>query len=339
MRNGLNVSSSLNCDSIAYAILNGSDRISGAPPSVCVFGREEMFADCSGASRETFACWGLWAFSSDHAFPRSGLVKADVALHPLQNNRILLPQEERHTWISTSHSDRRNMANTNEPPLKTGADIAHTIAKAGLSTLPIVGGPAAELFAAIVQPPIERRRDEWMRSVGQLLSELQIKGVDIETLKNNEQFIDTVLQATQVALRNHQERKRSALRNAIANSAVGRTPNDMTRQMFLRYIDEFTEEHLMILELFADPPGWFARHGNPFPNLSMGGLSHILENAFPVLQNARPLYDQIWKDLYQRGLVNTEGLHAMMTGNGLTASRVSDFGERFLAFIRTPEAF
>ena len=230
------------------------------------------------------------------------------------------------------------MDDTNQPPSKTVGDIAHAITKAGLSVIPIVGAPAAELFAAIVQPPLERRRDEWMRTVGETLSKLQTKGIDLEGLKDNEQFIDTVLQATQVALRNHQETKRAALRSAIANSATGRAPDDMLRQMFLRYIDEFSEEHLMILELFADPPGWFNRHDRQFPNINMRGLSHILEDAFPSLQNARSLYDQIWKDLYQRGLVNTEGLHTTMSGNGLQAKRVSELGSQFLAFIRMPEA-
>ena len=230
------------------------------------------------------------------------------------------------------------MDDMNQPPSKTGRDAAHAVAKAGLSAVPIVGAAAAELFAAIVQPPIERRRDEWMRTVGEMLSELQTKGIDLEGLKDNEQFIDTVLQATQVALRNHQETKRAALRGAIANSAIGSTPDAMRRQMFLRYIDEFSEEHLMILELFADPSGWFTRHDRPFPNISMGSLSHILEDALPSLRNARTLYDQIWKDLYQRGLVNTDGLHTMMTDNGLQAIRVSDLGGQFLSFIRMPEA-
>ena len=171
-----------------------------------------------------------------------------------------------------------------------------------------------------------------------MLSELQTKGIDLEGLKDNEQFIDTVLQATQVALRNHQETKRAALRSAIANSAIGGTPDDMLRQMFLRYIDEFSEEHLMILESFDDPPGWFTRHDKPFPDSYMGSLSHILENAFPNLRNERTLYDQIWKDLYQRGLVNTDGLHTTMSAGGLRASRVSDMGGKFLAFIQMPKA-
>ena len=34
-----------------------------------------------------------------------------------------------------------------------------TVAKAALSAIPFVGGPAAELFALVLAPPLEKRRD------------------------------------------------------------------------------------------------------------------------------------------------------------------------------------
>jgi hypothetical protein len=32
-------------------------------------------------------------------------------------------------------------------------------------TIPVVGGPAAELFQQVVQPPLEKRRIAWMANV------------------------------------------------------------------------------------------------------------------------------------------------------------------------------
>ena len=40
------------------------------------------------------------------------------------------------------------------PPEPTAGDTAHLITKAGLSAIPILGGPAAELFSALVVPPL-----------------------------------------------------------------------------------------------------------------------------------------------------------------------------------------
>ena len=228
--------------------------------------------------------------------------------------------------VSTPHSL--------EVPSRSVSDAAHRLMKAVASAVLLVGGPAAELFAALVQPPLEHRRDEWMQSVSLELARLTQLGTDLDSLKQNEEFVDTVLQATQIALRSHQEEKRTALRNAIMNTAIGAAPNDMRRHMFLRHVDEFTPEHLGILSLFHDPVSWFNRGQLSFPDMYMGGLSHVLEKAFPALQNQRAIYDQIWKDLYQRGLVNTDGLHTTMSGEGLRASRTSELGKAFLQFIQ-----
>ncbi|MYC67557.1 MAG: hypothetical protein F4X12_14610 [Acidobacteriia bacterium] len=219
-------------------------------------------------------------------------------------------------------------------PGRSAGDAAHALLKAVATSTPLIGGLAAELFGALIQPPLERRRDEWMQSVALALAGLNQDGVNVDSLSKNEEFIDTVLQATHIALRSHQEEKHEALRNAILNTAIDAAPTDMRRQMFLRYVDEFTPEHLGILTLFNDPTDWFAGRGLPFPDMYMGGLSHILEKAFPTLENEREIYDQIWKDLYQRGLVNTDGLHTTMSGHGLRASRTSELGKAFLRFMR-----
>lgn len=54
-----------------------------------------------------------------------------------------------------------------QPPKKSAGDIAHTSAKAALSALPYVGGPAVELFQLVLQPPLEKRRAEWMERIAE----------------------------------------------------------------------------------------------------------------------------------------------------------------------------
>ncbi len=68
----------------------------------------------------------------------------------------------------------------------------------------------------------------------------------------------------------------------------------------------------------------------------MGALSHLVEQALPELRGRREIYDQLWRDLYSRGLVNTEGLHVMMTGGGLVAKRTTEISDAFLNFITSP---
>ena len=72
-----------------------------------------------------------------------------------------------------------------EPPKHSKGDTAHALAKAGISAVPIIGGPGAELFQHIVQPPLEKRRIGWMGYVCDKLIELESRGVDVAQLSED----------------------------------------------------------------------------------------------------------------------------------------------------------
>lgn len=214
-------------------------------------------------------------------------------------------------------------------PKRSKGDNAHSLAKAGLSAIPMVGGAAAELFQNLVQPPLERRRQEWMEYVGEELKRLEAKGMDLERLQNDDRFISTVMQASQIAISTHEKLKREALRNTVINVAQGQAPDEAMEHMFLQWIGTLAPLHIQILSVFQapEPPG----------KRNMGGLSSVLESHFPELRGRREFYDQVWADLYSRGLVNTNGLHTTMSGSGLASKRTTTLGDEFLRFISHPE--
>lgn len=223
-------------------------------------------------------------------------------------------------------------------PRASAGDRAHTLARAGLGTVPIAGAALAELFAAIVLPPLARRRDAWMEAVGKRLRRLEdrVDGLRLEDLADDESFVTTAVQATTVALRTHQEEKRDALRNAVVNAALTGAPDDDLRQVFLNAVDELTPVHLRLLAFLDDPAGFAQRRDVTYPSVSMGDLSTFIEVAMPELQGRRDLYDLAGQDLHRRGLTNTGGLHATMTESGLYAQRTTALGRQFLAFIAEP---
>jgi len=210
-------------------------------------------------------------------------------------------------------------------PTQSNGDAVHAVVKAGLSAIPIVGGPAVELFQYVIQPPLEKRRVEWMAQIGEKLEELETNGLKLDELQENEEFVTAVMHATQIALRTHQTEKLNALRNAIVNVAKGSAPDEVLQNVFLNLVDTFTEMHLQILKVFQSP--------TPPSGVSMGGLSTVLEHCIPALRGQQELYKQLWKDLYSRGLLNTEGLNITMTASGLGEKRTTGIGDAFLNFI------
>ncbi len=221
-------------------------------------------------------------------------------------------------------------------PGATKVDTAHTLVKAGISAIPVIGGPAAELFSLVIVPPLERRRVEWMNSVAQRLMELEKKvdGFKVENLRDNQLFVTVVVHATVVALRNHQKEKLEALQNAVVNCALRINIEEDLQLMFLDLIDSLTPLHLRIITYFDNPSKWLKDHGVKL-SIVMGGASDGLEVGLPELKGQRDIYDPIVQDLFNRGLLSADKtvLHGTMDETGITESRTTVLGKKFLEYL------
>jgi len=215
-------------------------------------------------------------------------------------------------------------------------DYAHAGVKAGLSTAPFLGGPLAEFFSVVVTPPLEKRRSEWLVEIFSRLKMLEekVEGFKIESLAQNEVFISTLLYATQVAMRTHQAEKLVSLRNAVINSAIRPSIDENLQLMFLNIVDKYTRWHLIILHFLKDPRQYGVQNKISYPSWSMGGTSSVLEYAFPELKDKRKFYDQIVRELYSDGMLNSDTfMHTTMTEQGMFASRTTEMGNQLLEFI------
>jgi hypothetical protein len=56
-------------------------------------------------------------------------------------------------------------------------DAAHALAKGVIGAVPVGASAVAEMFALIVAPPLEKRRDEWLKALGKAVNELQEKSI------------------------------------------------------------------------------------------------------------------------------------------------------------------
>src|SRR5690554_3700290 len=213
-------------------------------------------------------------------------------------------------------------------------DILYAAVKAGLGSIPVLGSAATELFGLVVTPPLDKRRQEWMNEVAEKLKALEENNqVDYSKLSQNEQFIDTIIQATTIAIKTSEKEKIVALRNAVTNTALDEAPEKTKSQIFLNLVDSFTVWHLKILTFFDNPKAWFQRAGQSPPNLMMGNMFSVLKSAYPSLAGQDELVDLIWNDLHNAGLHNTSGLKTMMSGDGALAERTTELGKEFIQFI------
>jgi hypothetical protein len=220
-------------------------------------------------------------------------------------------------------------------PQKTSGDHLHLAARAVLSAIPAVGGPALELFNAVLAPPIARRRDDWLNDLAQRLETLeQEKRLTVQNLGKNDEFISAVMQATAVAIRNHHQEKIDALRNAVLNTALGQCPSDVKTAMFLAFVDQFTIWHLKAMKALFDFES--PQDQSRIPKTSPEEIAKVVLNRLPDLRGQTTLAEIVVEDLCRRGLLFWNG------GQGVTfipqgATQVSELGKEFLAYISRPK--
>ena len=108
------------------------------------------------------------------------------------------------------------------------SDLAREVGKAIVSAIPAASGPLQVIFENVFSAPIEKRKQAWLEQLADVVTEVQkrVEGLTPEKLAANEAFITVTMQASQVAIRNHQQEKSQALRNAILNSVLRRPKED-----------------------------------------------------------------------------------------------------------------
>jgi hypothetical protein len=133
-------------------------------------------------------------------------------------------------------------------PKSSPTDKAHALVRGLVSSTPLVGGFAAAIFNLLIVPPFQKRLESWMNMVAADLDELRSSGlISLEALSNDERFVTTMIQCTQVAIRHHQQEKMNLLRNIVFNTAQQKYAKNDFESIFIKYIDELTPNHFTLL--------------------------------------------------------------------------------------------
>jgi hypothetical protein len=203
---------------------------------------------------------------------------------------------------------------------------------------PMAISSSVNVFSTIVGFPMGKRLAESIVSISEGLEELEKKIADfkIENLQQNEMFVTAIMQALQIATRNHHKEKIEALRNAILNTAIGNAPDEDLQLMFLNAIDRLAPWHLRILDYFKDPTAFLLKKELKQDSV-MGGASYGLTQAFPELKDQLDFYHLVVTDLISMGFLQPGSyLNTIMSQSGVYSKRTTNIGDQFLAFIKSP---
>jgi hypothetical protein len=232
-------------------------------------------------------------------------------------------------------------------------DIGYSLIRIGLSLLPY-GSTVAELFSAVIMPPIQKRRDKLLIGVAEDLETLKEDfNYEFENLSENPMFITALMQSIQIAIRNHQDEKINALKNAVLNSALKTSPKEDLQLIFLSYIDNFTVLHLKLLEFFNTKLSddkinefstnfTFERFEHENMRHIMFEIGEILEYVFPELEGQKYIYEIVVRDLSTKGLVNliedvNLKLDININNNYIADPEIQSVGKMFLSYITPPK--
>jgi hypothetical protein len=239
-------------------------------------------------------------------------------------------------------------------------DATAAVTKAAISLVPLLGGPAIEIFNAVTTPMLSKRRDKWIFMFAEAINELadKINESSFENLPENEIFITTVMHASQIAIRNHQKEKLKALKNAVINSALNKNlPEDNLQLMFLDYIDSFTPLHIKLLNFFNEPKSIEFIFELNTKIARMEGASEIigdisnslystlekgLEAAFPELKGKKDIYMAVINDLESKNMIQTDKDNFEIRKNNYPKDdemipEIQSIGKLFLLFIMPPD--
>lgn len=231
--------------------------------------------------------------------------------------------------------DTKDLPQQPEPEFE---DQSREMAKIAVSAIPVVGGAGAALLEAVFKSPLEQRKIRWFDSLADAIRELRdkVEGLDDESLRDDETFVTVAMQASQIALRNHQQEKLDALRNAVLNSRLPNSPNEDTQLIFLEVIDRLTPSHMHILALFDNPQGHTEERGISYDDLLAGSVRKLIEDVFPEFAGQRDFYNQVVRDLHTAGLSKVEDVGVNVAGSSMLARRTTEWGHRFIQFISEP---
>lgn len=197
--------------------------------------------------------------------------------------------------------------------------ILLSVIKAGVSAVPIVGGPISVLIGDYVQDETDKSIALSIRHLERIFH--QLKGrIDAEAV-NRAEFSDLFKSAYFVIMRSHREQKLRAACNVIANALLVEGDSEKLRfedlDFFVRLIDRLSYAALSMLTLLH------SRSGPPHC-VTLEGL----KSQIPTSPEALP--EAALAELHSAGLVEQYRASTAKPDGSIFSFKLSALGVRFI---------
>ena len=133
----------------------------------------------------------------------------------------------------------------------------------------------------------------------------------------------------------HSQAKIGALRNIVLNTAAGVKLDEALLGSFLGYVERFSEAHLKLLALMANPMA-DAAYAAGAKNVYMGSVQGVVAAAHPDLSASPRVLDRLYDDLSREGPLGGSP-KALCSASGVQSPQTTPYGNAFLDFIRAPQ--
>ena len=202
-------------------------------------------------------------------------------------------------------------------------DTLEIVGKTALSAIP-GGALITSVYDTVKDNCLSKRQEKWRTALEERLVKLENT---LEEIGNDEFFTTALVKATELAMRTAKEEKMAYLANSVINS-LNPDLNEEKLIVFLDLLDRYTVSHIKILYFFFEPKRFDGIDSNTY---IMGSPSTPLFHVYPELNNE--LFEKIYADLYNDGMVTLKNLNTSMTGSGMVAKRTTAIADEFLKFI------
>lgn len=222
--------------------------------------------------------------------------------------------------------------------MQTKKDALHLLLTGSASLVPLVG----DIIKFIFEDPAMKRRDDWIQSLSERIQKLEENNINIEDLKNNENFISAVFYASSIAVKTHSKEKHAILLNALTNTALVTSADETKQTIFLNLINEFTDLHILLLRFFRNPNFYIKNvYAKLSPQIYASITSSYLNLFFKQndkLNVTNEIIFLVTNSLHSNGLISldSQSISNSLTLNGLQEKRTTTLGDEFINFIKNP---